>query len=248
MKNLLSRTVWDYLLGAVVGGAMALVSLVISGFFLGVVLRASPARLFAGGRLVLVAILTFLAVLIVVTLYEALLRYRAQGKMLEPGSTEARVLSREVLVRAAISGAVAGLYTGLIVVLFGRLAWGTADLNLLGVFSFGLLPGIFVIAAGALTYAYIGNAVEAQQNELEDWERVFLLALPLTLTVTLGFLFGAAAGNWLGILSAFIAALLTYGLITGFRKLRWYVLRRSLEGLLRARGGPTIKLVSTHRA
>lgn len=248
MKNLLSRTVWDYLVGSVVGGAMALVSLIVSGFVIGVVLRASTARQFVGGRLVLIAILTFLAVLLVVTLYEALLRYRARGKMLEPGSTEAKVLSREVLVRAAVSGAAAGLYTSLIVILFARLARGTADLNLLGVFILGLLPGIFVIAGGALTYAYIGGDVRAQQTELEDWERVFLLALPLTLTVTLGFLFGAAAGNWSGILSAFIAALLTYGLITGFASLRWYVLRRSFNGLLRARGGASIKVVSTHRA
>ncbi len=247
MKNLLSKTVWDYLIGAAVGGVLALVSLIVSGFVLGVLLRASTARPFAGGRLLFVAVLTFLTVLLVVTLYEVLLRHRARGKMLEPGSTEARVLSREVLVRATLSGGVAGLYTSLILILFARLARGTADLNVLAVFMLGLLPGIFVIAAGALAYAYIGEAVQAQQTELEDWERVFLLALPLTLTVTLGFLFGSAAGNWQGVLSAFIAALLTYGLITGFTSLRWYVLRRSFEGLLRARGGPTIKVVATLR-
>lgn len=248
MKNLLPRTIWDYLVGAVVGGVTALVSLIVTGFVLGVVLRAGAAHQFVGGRLILIAILTFLAVLLVVTFYEALLKYRARGKMLEPGSTEARVLTREVLLRAAVSGVVAGLYTSLIIILFARLARGAADLNLLGVFILGLLPGIFVIAAGALTYAYIGEAVQEQQTELEDWERVFLLALPLTLTVTLGFLFGAAAGDWLGVLSAFIAALLTYGLIAGFRSLRRYALSRSFDGFLRARGGPTIKVVSTRRA
>ena len=248
MKNLLPRIVWDYLVGAVVGVSMALVSLIVSGFVFGVVLRTNAARPFAGGRLIFVSVLTFLAVLLVVALYEVLLSYRARGKMLEPGQTESRLLTREVLLRAALSGAVAGLYTSLIIVLFARLARGAADLNVLSVFLLGLLPGIFLIAAGALAYAYIGAAIDEQQTELEDWERVFLLTLPLTLSITLGFLFGAAAGNWLGILSALIAALLTYGLITGLTSLRWYVLRRSFTGLLRARGGPTIKVVATLRA
>ena len=247
MKNLLPRVTWDYLVGAVVGVSMALVALIVSGFVLGVVLRGA-VRPFAGGRLIFIGVLTFLAVLLVVTLYEALLRYRARGKMLEPGSTESKLLTREVLVRAALSGVAGGLYTGLIIVLFTRLARAAADLNVLGVFIFGLLPGIFLVAAGALAYAYIGAVISEQQTELEDWERVFLLTLPLTLSVTLGFLFGAAAGNWLGILSALIAALLTYGLITGLTSLRWYVLRRLFDGLLRARGGPTIKVVATLRA
>ena len=247
MKNLLPRVTWDYLVGAVVGVSMALVALIVGGFVLGVVLRGA-VHPFAGGRLIFVGVLTFLAVLLAVTLYEALLRYRARGKMLEPGSTESRLLTREVLVRAALSGAVGGLYTGLVIVLFARLARGSADLNVLGVFLLGLLPGVLLIAAGALTYAYIGEAVQAEQTELKDWERVFLLSLPLTLSVTLGFLFGAAAGNWLGILSALIAALLTYGIITGLTSLQWYVLRRLFDGLLRARGGPTIKVVATLRA
>ena len=247
MKNLLPRVTWDYLVGAVVGVSMALVALIVSGFVLGVVLRGA-VHPFVGGRLIFVGVLTFLAVLLAVTLYEALLRYRARGKMLEPGSTESRLLTREVLVRAALSGAVGGLYTGLVIVLFARLARGSADLNVLGVFLLGLLPGVFLIAAGALTYAYIGEAVQAEQTELKDWERVFLLSLPLTLSVTLGFLFGAAAGNWLGILSALIAALLTYSIITGLTSLQWYVLRRLVDGLLRARGGPTIKVVATLRA
>ena len=247
MKNLLPKITWDYLVGAVVGVSMALVVLIVSGFVLGVVLRGA-VHPFTGGRLIFVGVLTFLAVLLAVTLYEALLRYRARGKMLEPGSTESRLLTREVLVRAALSGAVGGLYTGLIIVLFARLARGSADLNVLGVFLLGLLPGVLLIAAGALTYAYIGEAVQTEQTELRDWERVFLLSLPLTLSVTLGFLFGAAAGNWLGILSALIAALLTYGIITGLTSLQWYVLRRLVDGLLRARGGPTIKVVATLRA
>ena len=101
MKNLLPRVTWDYLVGAVVGVSMALVALIVGGFVLGVVLRGA-VHPFAGGRLIFVGVLTFLAVLLAVTLYEALLRYRARGKMLEPGSTESRLLTREVLVRAAL--------------------------------------------------------------------------------------------------------------------------------------------------
>ena len=105
-----------------------------------------------------------------------------------------------------------------------------------------------VIAAGALAYAYFGRAAGKRYGKLETRERVTLLLLPLVLAVTSGFLFGAAAGGTVGVLSAIAGAVLTYVLVRGLERLRWPTVHRSLEGLLHARGGPTIKVVSTHTA
>ena len=248
MKNLLSRTTWDYLVGSVVGVVMTVVTLIIGGFVFEAALQLGAGGQLLGGRLIAVGFLMLLSVALVITLYEALLNARAAGKMAEPGSTEARVLERPVLIRAAISGAWAGLYAGVCLIVFALLSPGAADLNMLGVFVFGLLPGVFLITAAALSYAYIGPAVREQARELDPLERGLLLALPLILSVVLGFLFGAAAGSWAGVFRALIGAALVCVVVQRLGKLRWRVLNRAFEGLLRARGGPTIRVVSTHTA
>ena len=247
MKNLLSRTTWDYLVGAVVGVVMTVVTLIIGGFVFEAALQLGAGGQLLGGRLVAVGFLTLLSVALIITLYEALLNARAAGKMAEPGSTEARVLERPVLIRAAISGAWAGLYAGVCLIVFALLSPGAADLNMLGVFVFGLLPGVFLIAA-ALSYAYVGPSVLEQGRELNTLERGLLLGLPLILSVVLGCLFGAAAEDWPGVFKAFVGAALACVVVLQLGKLRWRVLNRAFEGSLRARGGPTIKLVSTHTA
>lgn len=246
MKNLLSRPVWDYLVGAAVGVTLAVVALLVSGFVFEAFLQTGVGAPLLGGRLIAIGMLILLSVALVVTLYEALLNARAAGKMAEPGSTEARLLGREVLIRAAISGAWGGLYTGAVLVVFALLAPGAADLNVLGVFVFGLLPSIFLITAAALSYAYIGPAIREQVRELNALECGLLLALPLILSVVLGFLFGAAAGSWAGVFRALIGAALVCVVAQRLGKLRWLVLRRAFEASLRARGGPTIRVVSTH--
>ncbi len=248
MNNLLSRSTWDYLVGAVVGVVMTVVTLIIGGFVLEAVSQTGAGGPLLGGRLIAVGFLILLSVVLVITLYEALLNARAAGKMAEPGSTEARVLERSVLIRAAISGAWAGLYAGVCLIVFVLLSPGAADLNILGVFVFGLLPGVFLIAAAALSYAYVGPSVLEQGRELNRLERGLLLALPLVLSVVLGCLFGAAAEDWPGVFKAVVGAALACVVVLQFGKLRWWALRRAFEGLLRARGGPTIKLVSTHTA
>ena len=248
MNNLLSRTTWDYLVGAVVGVVMTVVTLIVGGFVFEAALQLGAGGQLLGGRLVAVGLLTLVTVALIITLYEALLNARAAGKMAEPGSTEARVLERPVLIRAAISGAWAGLYAGVCLIVFALLSPGAADLNMLGVFVFGLLPGVFLIAAAALSYAYVGPSVLEQGRELNTLERGLLLALPLILSVVLGCLFGAAAEDWPGVFKAFVGAALACILVLQLGKLRWWVLSRAFEGSLRARGGPTIKLVSTHTA
>lgn len=246
MKNLLPRVLWDYIVGTLVGVAATVVALAALGFVLQVILRTGETHAFLRDGLVTVGFVTLVGVLLVVTIYEVVMWLRARGKMMEPGTTESRVLSREALLRALIAGAGAGVYTAVVAVVFARLAYEAEDLNLLVVFILGLLPAVMVIAAGALAYAYLGEALQDQPGELNGQEQMLLLALPLILTATLGFLFGAAAGDAEGVFSALIAALLTYALIRGLEGLRWRVIRRSLKGLLGARGGPTIKVVSTH--
>lgn len=248
MNKLLSGTTWDYLVGAVVGVVMTVVMLIIGGFVLEAALQTGSGGQLLGGRLIAIGFLTLLSVALVITLYEALLNARAAGKMAEPGSTEARVLERPVLVRAAISGAWAGLYAGVCLIVFALLSPAAADLNMLGVFVFGLLPAAFLIAAAALSYAYMGPSALKQGREPNPLESVLLLALPLVLSVVLGCLFGAAAEGRPGVARAFVGAALACVVVQQLIKLQWRVLSRAFEGLLRARGGPTIKLVSTHTA
>lgn len=247
MKNLLPRVLWDYIIGVIVGAVMTALSLAITGFILQAVLRAGGARELLQESLATIGFVTLLGVILVVTVYELVLLFRARGKMMEPGATESRLLSREVILRALLSGAVAGLYAALITTVFALLAHEASDLNLIVVFALGLLPAIMILAAGALAYAFVGADVREQQGELDNWERGTLLLLPLALAVLFGLLFGAAAGGAAGVVSAVVAALLTYGLMREVGRLRWRVLQRFLEGVLRARGGATIKVVSTHR-
>lgn len=248
MKNLLPRVLWDYLVGGIVGVVMAVVSLAIVGFVLQAVLRVGEAHKLLQDNLAIIGLTTLLGVLLVVTIYEVVLLFRARGKMMEPGAAESRLLTREVVVRALVGGAVAGFYAALATTVFALLAYEASDLNLVVVFIIGLLPAVMLIAVGALAYAFIGAAVSDEQNELNNWERGTLLVLPLALAVLLGLFFGAAAGDAEGIISAVVAALLTYGLVRELERLRWRVLQRSAARLLRARGGPTIKVVSTHQA
>lgn len=248
MNKLLSRTVWDYILGGLVAASSAVVTLVFVGFALQASSRFGYPHPWLRNALLELGFIVVLAVLLVVTFYEVVLRLRARGKMLEPGTTESRILSREVIVRALLSGAAVGVYMVVVTIIFIQLAYEAADLNLFVVLLLGLLPTLMLIAAGALAYAYVGPSLIDQQRSLNNQERITLLALPLVLAVTFGFLFGAAAGNAAGIVNAFVAAVLTYVLIRGLARLRWRVIRRTLENLLQARGGPTIRVVATHRA
>lgn len=248
MKNLLPKVLWDYLVGAIVAAAALVVVLILVGFTSQAFLASSETGEMLRGGLGVIGLITFFGALLVVTIYELVMRRRAQGKMLEPGTTESRVLSRDVIIRALISGAVAGLYIAIIALLFTLPARGAADLNLFWVLVLGLLLAVMLVFAGALAYAYVGAAAREQFSKLETQERVTLLLLPLVLGVTFGFLFGAAAGRTNGIVSAFVAAILTYVLIRGLERLQWPTVRRSLEGVLQARGGPTIKVVSTLKA
>lgn len=248
MRNLLPRVLWDYIIGVIVGVIAVLVTLVVVGLVSRGVPRTGELYAMLSGGLVPIGFVTLLGVLLVVTLYEATVLFQARGKMMEPGATESRLLTREVIIRALISGAVAGIYTALITLAFALLAHEAADLNLPMVLLLGLLLSVMVIASGALAYAFVGTAIRDVQGELNSREWITLLALPLALAVLFGLLFGAAAGNAEGVISAVVAALLTYGLVRGLESLRWRVLQRSLAKLLRARGGPTIKVVSTHRA
>lgn len=247
MKNLLPKILWDYVVGVIVGVILTVVSLVILVFVLQASFRLGTAYGMLRNGLATIGWLTLLGTLFVVTLYEVVMLLRARGKMAEPGTTESRVLSREVIVRALVSGAVGGVYTGLIAVIFVLLAREASELNLIWVLILGLFAAFMLVAAGALAYAYVGSAVQEHQGDLNRQERTTLLALPLVLAVTLGFLFGAAAEGTEGVVNALVAALLIYVLARGLEMLRWRVLRRSLEGLLSARGGPTIEVVSTHR-
>ncbi len=247
MKNLLPRVLWDYVIGVIVGVVMTVLSLAVIGLILQAVLQTGEARELLQESLAIVGFVTLLGVILVVSIYELVLLFRARGKMMEPGETESRLLTREAILRALLSGAVAGLYAALVITVFTLLAHEASDLNLIVVFALGLLPAIMILAAGALAYAFIGADVGEQQGELDNWERGTLLLLPLALAVLFGLFFGAAAGDAQGIISAVVAALLTYGLVRELGRLRWRVLQRSLERILRARGGPTIKVVSTHR-
>lgn len=250
MKNLLPRVLWDYLIGTLVGVAATAVALAVLGFVLQLSLRTGEFQLLLRDSLVVIGFVTLLGVFLVVTLYEAVLFYRLQGKMRDPDAneTESRLLTREAMIRALISGAGAGLYMGAVTLVFALLAREASHLNLISIWLPGLLLPVMLIAAGALAYAYAGADLEAQQSELNDWEQGTLLVLPLTLSVVLGFLFGAAAGDGEGVVSAVVGALLAYVLLRGLEKFRWRVLQRFLTKLLRARGGPTIKVVSTHKA
>lgn len=247
MKNLLPRVLWDYVIGVIVGVVMTVLSLAVIGLILQAVLQTGEARELLQESLATVGFVTLLGVILVVSIYELVLLFRARGKMMEPGETESRLLTREAILRALLSGAVAGLYAALITTVFTLLAHEASDLNLIVVFALGLLPAIMILAAGALAYAFVGADVREQQGELDNWERGTLLLLPLALAVLFGLFFGAAAGDAQGVISAVVAALLTYGLVRELGQLRWRVLQRSLERILRARGGPTIKVVSTHR-
>lgn len=247
MKNLLPRVLWDYVIGVVVGVVMTVFSLAVIGLILQAVLQTGEARELLQESLATVGFVTLLGVILVVSIYELVLLFRARGKMMEPGETESRLLTREAILRALLSGAVAGLYAALVTTVFTLLAHEASDLNLIVVFGLGLLPAIMILAAGALAYAFVGADIRQQQGELDNWERGTLLLLPLALAVLFGLFFGAAAGDAQGIISAVAAALLTYGLMRELGRLRWRVIQRSLERILMARGGPTIKVVSTHR-
>lgn len=248
MKNLLSRVTWDYLVGAVVALAATIVVLILVGLAGLVLGRPSEAGELLRAGWVVTGLVTLLGVLLVVTIYELVMQRREQGKMLEPGTTDSRVLSREVIVRAALSGAEAGVYVAVITIVFALLSGGADSLSPFWVLLVGLLPAVMVIAAGALPYAYFGRAAGEHYGKLETRERVTLLLLPLVLAVTSGFLFGAAAGGTVGVLSAIAGAVLTYVWVRALERLRWPTIHRSFEGLLHARGGPTIKVVSTHTA
>lgn len=105
MKNLLPRVLWDYLVGAIAAVAAMVIVLVLVGFASLVLGRPSQAgELLREGSTTL-GFVTLLSVLLVVTIYDLMMWRRSRGKMLEPGSTESRVLSREVIVRAGLSGA-----------------------------------------------------------------------------------------------------------------------------------------------
>lgn len=250
MKNLLPRVLWDYIIGGLVGVAATAVVLAMLGLALQMSLRTSDLHLLLRDGLVIIGFVTLLGVLLVVTLYEAVVLYRAQGRMRDPDAneTESRLLTRGTMLRALISGAVAGIYTGLAVLIFAVLAREASDLTPVSLWLPGLLLPVMLIAAGALAYAYAGADLKDQQSELDNRERSMLLVLPLTLSAVLGFLFGAAEGDAEGVVSAVIGALLTYALLRSLEKLRWRVLQRFLTKLLRARGGPTIRVVSTHKA
>lgn len=248
MKNLLPRVLWDYLVGAIVAVAAMVVTLIIVGFASLVLGRPSEAGELLRAGLTTLGFVTILSVLLVITLYELVMWRRAQGKMLEPGTTESRVLSRVVMVRAALSGAEAGVYISLVTTLFALLSQGANGLSPEWVLLVGLLPAVMLIVAGALAYAYVGPDMEEHLAKLETRERSGLLILPLALALTSGFLFGASAGGTAGVVSAIVAAVATYGLVRGLESLDWRALRRALEGLLRSRGGPTIKVVSTYQA
>lgn len=248
MKNLLPKILWDYVIGLLVGVVATVASLAVVFFILQASFRLGAAYGTLRNSRVTIGWLALLGTLFVVTLYEVVMLLRARGKMAEPGATESRLLSREVVLRALLSGVGGGVYIGIIAVIFVLLARAASDMNLTWVLILGVLPAVMLIAVGALAYAYVGPAVRDQQRELNGQERTILLAPPLVLAVTLGFLFGAAAENANGIISALVAVILTHVLVRGLERLRWRVLRRSLERLLRAGGGPTIKVVSTHRA
>ena len=158
MKNLLSRVTWDYLVGAVVAVASTIVVLILVGLAGLVLGRPSEAGELLRSGWVVTGLVTFLGVLLVVTIYELMMRRREQGKMLEPGTTESSVLSPELIVRAALSGAEAGVYITAITVVFALLSGGAGFLSPFWVLLVGLLPAVMVIAAGALAYAYFGRA------------------------------------------------------------------------------------------
>ncbi len=250
MKNLLPRVLWDYIIGAIAGVATTAVAIAVLGFVLQMSLRTSDLHRMLKDGLVVIGFVTLLGVILVVTLYEAVLFYRARGKMRDPDANEmeSRLLTREALLRALVSGALAGIYTGVVALIFALLAREASHLNLISVWFPGLLLPVMLIAAGALAYAYAGTDFKEQQSELDNGERGTLLVLPLTLSAVLGFLFGAAAGDAEGVVSAIIGALLAYALLRSLEKFRWRVLQRFLTKLLRARGGPTIRVVSTHKA
>lgn len=249
MKNLLPRVVWDVLVGAVVGVVALIVTLATLGLVTQLLPSSGQVYRLVNDAFVTIGAAVLIAFLLVVAVYEIALLVRARGTMADPSKgTESRLLDRDVLMRAALSGFVAGLYAALIALVFALLARGAFFLTPASVWLPGLLPGLMLIAALALAYAYIGRDLREQQGELNDWERGTLLSLPLTLTVVLGFLFGAASGGAAGVISAFVGALLTYGLIRGLTRFRGHVMRRFFKRLLEARGGPTIRLVSSHKA
>lgn len=254
MKNLLPRTLWDVLLGALVGAVMAVLSVLIVGAVgEGVETRVRGAFYTyytaetLTERLVWLGLVVFFGALLVVTLYEAAVLLRARGTMRE-GGTEARLLTREALLRALAGGGLAGLYTALVALTFVLLAEGAFSLEPGWVLALGLLPAVMPIAAGALIYTYTGAEVSGAQGELYGWERVFLLALPLALGVLTGLVFGAAAGGAAGVIKAALGAVVAAGTFHRLTKLRGRVLGRLGQKLLTARDGPTIKLVSHHRA
>jgi hypothetical protein len=248
MKNLLPRVLWDYLVGAIVAVAAMIIIFIFVGFASLMLGRPSESGELLREGLTTLGFVTLLSVLLVVTIYELVMWRRAQGKMLEPGSTESRVLSREVIVRAGLSGAEAGVYMSVVAIVFALLARGANELSPVWVLLIGLLPAVMLIAAGALAFAYVGHDVQKHIGELELRGRTGLLMLPLALAVTSGFLFGAAAGGAWGVVSAIVGAVLTYLLVRILERLHWHTVGRSLEGLLQSRGGPSIKVVSTHKA
>lgn len=248
MKSLLPRILWDYLVGAIVAASAIVVVLILVGFVAQAASGTSETGQMLRGGLVHIGFVTLVGVFLTVTLYEIVMRLQARGKMVEPGTTESRILSRDIMIRALISGAVAGVYIALVAIIFSLLADSAQNLTLFWVFVLGILPAVMLVAAGALAYAYVGPTVQKSQVELNDQERFTLLILPLVLAVTFGFIFGAASGSTEGVINAFAAALLTYVLIRGLELLRWRVIIRSLGALLHARGGPTIKVVATHSA
>lgn len=248
MKNLLPRVVWDFLVGAVVGVVALIVTLATLGLVAQLLPSSGQVYRLVSDAFVVIGTAVLVAFLLVIAVYEITLMVRARGTMADPQGTESRLLNRDVLVRAALSGFVAGLYAALLALVFALLARGAFFLTPASVWFPGLLPGLMLVAALALAYAYIGRDLREQQGELNDRERGTLLSLPLTLTVVLGFLFGAASGGASGVISAFVGALLTYGLIRGVTRFRGHVMQRFFKRLLEARGGPTIKLVSSHKA
>lgn len=247
MKNLLPRVAWDYLVGAVVGITAAAVVLFLVGLVSLVLGRPSQAgELLRAGWLV-TGLVSLLGVLLVVTIYELAIWQSGRGKMLEPGTIDARVLSRDVIMRAILSGAEAGVYITVVTVVFALLSRGAGTLSPFWALLIGLLLAIVVIAAGALAYAYVGPEALGYLASLKGQERTALLLLPLVLGVTSGFFFGAAAGGASGVVSAIVAAVLTFFLVRNLETLDWRMVRRSGVGLLHARGVPTIKVVSTHK-
>jgi MFS family permease len=259
MRNLLPRTVWDVVLAAINAVVMALLALLLVGLVAGSLASRTTItyRALSGNvtyqavvdHLAAVGGMALLGVLLAWLLYEGALFYRARGSIIE-GGNEARLMTRRSLLRALTGGAAAGLYATLVALAFVPLARGAfiADLNPSWVLSLGLLPSFFLIAAFALAYTFTGDEANALRREVTLWEQIFLLALPLALGVLLGLLFGAAAPGAEGVFKALLAAVLTYGLVDRFTKLKGRELERALTKLLDARGAPTIKVVSEHRA